>query len=152
LEPGLPARHPPTALWHRKGVTLDWRGHDDESSFSRCAVEVGGSGALDTGAVWRVAELPGEGDHGYPNIGIDSRNQFDLWRDMPRGWAGVRQVVAVFHRRGVHVLFPIMFLDHSTRDEGAGPGNIPVTRNRLVPSLGTAPAAAVMHFRVESRL
>jgi gamma-glutamyl hercynylcysteine S-oxide synthase len=54
----------------------------------------------------------------YPNIGVDNRNQFDLWRDMPGGMTGLREMVAQFHRQGVHVLIPIMNWDHGTRDEG----------------------------------
>ena len=37
---------------------------------------------------------------------------------MPGGVAGVRQMVADFHRRGVRVLFPIMLWDQGTRDAG----------------------------------
>ena len=54
----------------------------------------------------------------YPNIGIDNRNQYDMVRDMPGGIAGVRQLIADFHRRGVRVLFPVMVWDQGTRDEG----------------------------------
>lgn len=54
----------------------------------------------------------------YPNIGIDSRNQFDMFRDMPGGIAGIRQMVADFHARKVRVLFPIMLWDQGTRDVG----------------------------------
>ena len=54
----------------------------------------------------------------YPNIGIDNRSQYDLVRDMPGGVAGVRQMIADFHRRGVRVLFPVMVWDQGTRDEG----------------------------------
>jgi len=54
----------------------------------------------------------------YPNIGIDNRNQYDLVRDMPGGIAGLKQMVADFHRRGVRVLFPVMLWDQGTRDEG----------------------------------
>ncbi len=65
-------------------------------------------GGIDSVLIW----------HTYSNIGIDDRNQNDLLRDMPGGIAGVRQMVADFHRRGVRVLFPIMLWDQGTRDEG----------------------------------
>jgi iron(II)-dependent oxidoreductase len=52
----------------------------------------------------------------YPNMGIDNRNQHDLIRSMPGGVAGVKQMIADFHRRGVRVLFPMMMWDQGTRD------------------------------------
>ncbi len=54
----------------------------------------------------------------YPNMGIDNRNQHDLIRSMPGGVAGVRQMIADFHKRGVRVLFPMMMWDQGTRDPG----------------------------------
>jgi gamma-glutamyl hercynylcysteine S-oxide synthase len=54
----------------------------------------------------------------YPNMGIDDRNQHELIRSMPGGIAGVRQMVADFHKRGVRVLFPMMMWDQGTRDPG----------------------------------
>jgi formylglycine-generating enzyme required for sulfatase activity len=65
-------------------------------------------GGIDAVLVW----------HTYPNIGIDNRSQFDLFRDLPGGIEGVKQMVADFHRRGVRVLFPMMLWDQGTRDFG----------------------------------
>jgi gamma-glutamyl hercynylcysteine S-oxide synthase len=65
-------------------------------------------GGIDSVRVWPV----------YPNIGIDDRNQYDLTRAMPGGVAGVRQMVADFHRRGVKVFFPVMLWDQGTHDPG----------------------------------
>lgn len=65
-------------------------------------------GGIDSVLVWAI----------YPNIGVDSRSQFDLVRDLPGGIEGVRAMVASFHRRGVRVFFPAMPWDQGTRDEG----------------------------------
>jgi hypothetical protein len=51
----------------------------------------------------------------YPNIGIDSRNQYDLVSDMPGGLPAIKQMISAFHKRGVKVFFPIMIWDHGTR-------------------------------------
>ena len=66
-------------------------------------------GGIDSVLVW----------HTYPNIGLDDRNQNDLLRDMPGGIAGLKQMVADFHRRGVRVLFPIMLWDRGTHEYNA---------------------------------
>jgi formylglycine-generating enzyme required for sulfatase activity/nucleotide-binding universal stress UspA family protein len=54
----------------------------------------------------------------YPNMGIDNRNQQDMIRSMPGGVAGVKQMVADFHRHHIRVLFPMMMWDQGTRDPG----------------------------------
>ena len=54
----------------------------------------------------------------YSNMGIDNRNQHDMIRSMPGGVAGVRNMIADFHRRGVRVFFPMMMWDQGTRDPG----------------------------------
>ena len=61
-------------------------------------------GGIDAVLVWST----------YPNMGIDDRNQLDMVQSMPGGIAGVRQMVADFHRRGVRVLFPMMMWDEGT--------------------------------------
>jgi hypothetical protein len=65
-------------------------------------------GGIDSVLIWPV----------YPNVGIDNRSQHDLLRDLPGGLDGVKQMVADFHRRGVHVLFPMMPWEAGTRQEG----------------------------------
>ncbi len=52
----------------------------------------------------------------YPNMGVDNRNQLDMIASMPGGLDGVKQIVGDFHRRGVHVFFPMMMWDQGTRD------------------------------------
>ena len=65
-------------------------------------------GGIDSVLIWPT----------YPNMGIDNRNQQDMIRSMPGGIAGVKQMIADFHRRGVRVLFPMMMWDQGTRDPG----------------------------------
>src|SRR5258708_18448350 len=54
----------------------------------------------------------------YPNMGVDSRNQDQLIRDMPGFPNGVKQMIADFHRNGVKVLFPYNPGDIGTHDPG----------------------------------
>jgi iron(II)-dependent oxidoreductase len=65
-------------------------------------------GPLDSVLIWP----------GYPNLGLDDRNQFDLMRDLPGGVPGLRKMVAAFHSRGVKVFFPVLVWDGGTRDAG----------------------------------
>jgi gamma-glutamyl hercynylcysteine S-oxide synthase len=65
-------------------------------------------GGIDSVLVWPT----------YPNLGVDSRNQYDLFRDLPGGISEMRRVVDEFHRHGVRVLFPVMMWDQGTHDEG----------------------------------
>ena len=64
-------------------------------------------GGIDSVLIW----------HTYPNIGIDSRNQFDMLSDLPGGLPAVKQMIADFHRHGVKVLFPVMVWDQGTRPD-----------------------------------
>jgi formylglycine-generating enzyme required for sulfatase activity len=40
----------------------------------------------------------------YPRLGVDERNQFDMMRDMPGGFDGIRELVHRAHARGTRVL------------------------------------------------
>jgi iron(II)-dependent oxidoreductase len=64
-------------------------------------------GGIDSVLVW----------HTYPNIGIDDRNEYDLFADLPGGREGITKFIADFHSRGVRVLFPAMLWDQGTRKE-----------------------------------
>lgn len=57
--------------------------------------------------------------HAYPRIGLDDRNQFDFYRDMPGRLSGLRTVVGVCHKRGVRVFVDYNPWDRGTRPEGA---------------------------------
>ncbi|EQC34159.1 hypothetical protein SDRG_08367 [Saprolegnia diclina VS20] len=52
----------------------------------------------------------------YPNLGIDTRNQWDLWYSLPGGIDGVKQLVADFHARNIRVFLPYLPWDTATRD------------------------------------
>jgi hypothetical protein len=54
--------------------------------------------------------------HAYPVIGIDGRNQFDWYRDVP----GIRELVAFFRERGVRVFVDYNPWDVGTRREPVG--------------------------------
>jgi hypothetical protein len=56
--------------------------------------------------------------HAYPRIGLDNRNQFDFYRDMPGGLAGLREVVNTAHSAGVKVFINYNPWDERTRREG----------------------------------
>ena len=58
--------------------------------------------------------------HAYPRIGFDERNQFDFYRDLPGGLAGLRSAVRALHARGVKVFIDYNPWDTGTRREGVG--------------------------------
>ncbi|HTL56256.1 MAG TPA: SUMF1/EgtB/PvdO family nonheme iron enzyme [Candidatus Limnocylindrales bacterium] len=51
---------------------------------------------------------------GYPRLGVDPRNQFDFYRDMPGGLPAIRDLVGQAHRRGTRV-----FIDYNPWDQGS---------------------------------
>lgn len=54
----------------------------------------------------------------YPRIGFDERNQFDFYRDVPGGLAGLRELSRAIHERGVRVFIDYNPWDTGTRREG----------------------------------
>jgi formylglycine-generating enzyme required for sulfatase activity len=55
--------------------------------------------------------------HAYPRIGIDERNQFDFYRDMPGGLEGMRNLVHAIQHHGVRVYINYNPWDRATRRE-----------------------------------
>lgn len=56
--------------------------------------------------------------HAYPRIGLDNRNQFDFYRDMPGGLTALKDVADRLHERGVKVYINYNPWDTGTRREG----------------------------------
>ncbi len=54
----------------------------------------------------------------YPRLGVDERNQFDMYRDMPGGLRGIRNLVRRAHDRGVRVFIDYNPWDRGTRRDG----------------------------------
>jgi formylglycine-generating enzyme required for sulfatase activity len=55
--------------------------------------------------------------HAYPRIGLDERNQFDFYRDMPGGLPGLLEMTRRFHTGGVRVFVNYNPWDTGTRRE-----------------------------------
>ncbi len=66
-------------------------------------------GGYDSVVLWRA----------YPRIGLDDRNQFDFFRDMPGGLEGIRGVSRRCHARGVRAYIEYNPWDTGTRREPA---------------------------------
>lgn len=82
----------------KQRYTVDRYLHDTEERY----------GGIDSVLAWPT----------YPNIGVDDRNQYDLFHDMPGGIEGIKGFVDEFHRHHVRVFFPTMLWDQGTRVEG----------------------------------
>jgi len=54
----------------------------------------------------------------YPRIGVDSRNQFDFYRDLPGGLEGLKDVARRFRAKGCRVFIDYNPWDTGTRREG----------------------------------
>lgn len=55
---------------------------------------------------------------GYPNLGADDQNNFEMLRNLPGGVEGLRGMIDQFHERGVKVLWPNFVWDTQTKAEG----------------------------------
>ena len=55
--------------------------------------------------------------HAYPRIGLDNRNQFDFYREMPHGLSGLKDVVKQFHDSDIRVFINYNPWDTGTRRE-----------------------------------
>ena len=44
--------------------------------------------------------------HSYPRVGVDPRDQFDLYKDLPGGIKGLREFISTCHSMGTHVFLP----------------------------------------------
>jgi len=53
----------------------------------------------------------------YPILGISERNQTDMYRDLPGGLEGMRDLTAAFHEHGIKVFMPFQPWDSATRQE-----------------------------------
>ncbi len=58
----------------------------------------------------------------YPRLGIDRRNQFDLYREMPGGLPGLKALTDRCHARGVRVFLNYNPWDTGTRREESSDG------------------------------
>lgn len=58
--------------------------------------------------------------HAYPRIGLDPRNQFDFYRDMPGGLNALKEVANKLHEKGVKVYINYNPWDTGTRRESIG--------------------------------
>jgi hypothetical protein len=66
--------------------------------------------------------------HAYPRIGFDDRNQFDFYRDMPGGLAGLRELSRTLRERGVKI-----FINYNPGTPG--PAGRPGLTSRCWPNL-----------------
>jgi formylglycine-generating enzyme required for sulfatase activity len=80
-------------------------------------------GAIDSVVLWT----------GYPNIGIDDRNQIDLLHDIPGGLAALKQLITDLHRRNIRAILPVLPWDVGTR---AIEGGIPQSLTEIAMEIG----------------
>jgi len=64
----------------------------------------------------------------WPRLGLDERNQWDLYRDLPGGLPAIREQAAVAHRRGAKYFIAYNPWDESTREENQLKGMADILR------------------------
>ncbi len=78
------------------------------SNFERCVEEWNSTlGPYDVFILWPT----------WPRLGVDARNQFDLYHDLPGGLPGIRHQAEFMHRRGGKYFLSYNPWDESTRKE-----------------------------------
>ncbi len=55
--------------------------------------------------------------NGYPRLGLDTRSQFDYWRQVPGGHTALRRASDRLHKRGVRLAVPILPWDANGWDQ-----------------------------------
>ena len=55
--------------------------------------------------------------HDYPRMGVDNRNQFSMYEDLPGGLKGLKSLVDKAHQRGVKVYLPYKPWDIMVKDQ-----------------------------------
>ena len=105
--------HLPQFAWTARDFSCCFLMMCDEQFYDRVSgqykvqafLEYGGErfGGYDSVVLWQA----------YPRIGLDERNQFDFYRDMPGGIKGLRSVVDQLHQAGVKA-----FIDYNPWDTG----------------------------------
>lgn len=68
----------------------------------------------------------------YPILGIDHRNQTDMYRDMPDGLDGLRDIIGIFHQHGIKVLMPFLPWDAATRKENKTDAEVLISMTKTV--------------------
>ena len=107
----------PDLAWIRRSFVILLQMAWDREFFDRSAGRYGLEQVLETGR--RV--LGGYDIYGlwptWPRLGLDERNQWDLYRDLPGGLPKLRELVAAAHRQGTRFMVAYNPWDTDTRPE-----------------------------------
>lgn len=112
----------PARAWYRTAFLESYFVLFDTSGFDHAAGR------------WRMDEWLDDGERefggydlvllwqSYPRLGIDGRNQFDLYRDLPGGLPALKEAVDTCHRRGVRAFINYNPWDQATHREPVNDG------------------------------